>query len=90
MNPRLFAWLGILFLAAAASADEATSESQSTKENDLYANVEEELSDELKKEIKIEHLNKVENCKRKAKAQDFLSLNFISKWADNGEVILST
>ena len=83
-------WFGILLLAAASSAEETAGHS---KENDLhstFATVEEELSDELKKEIKIEHLNKVEDCKRKAKAQDFLSLNFTSKWADNGETILST
>lgn len=87
MNLKLFVCLSILATAAASAEEPA---GQSTKESDLYATVDEELSDELKKEIQIEHLNKVEDCQRKAKAQDFLKLNFTSKWADNGETILST
>ena len=95
MDIKLFVWLAILLLTAAASAEEAASEedSNSVKENELHsdAGVDEELSEEeLKKEVKIEYLNKVDDCKKKAKAQDFLSLNFTSKWADSGETILST
>ena len=92
MDLKLFVLLGILLLASASADDETSvSQEEDSKSNEpSYVHVEEELSEEMKKEVKIEYLNKVDDCKKQAKAQDFLSLNFTSKWADSGETILST
>jgi len=92
MNLRFYLLLTILLIIRPTYGE---TNDETSKENDLNTDedtmVEEELNDEeLKKETKIEYLNKVDNCKEKAKTNDFLSLHFTLKWLDNGEKILST
>lgn len=91
MNLNFCLLLSVLLVLSPAYADDQAKTDDSTKENDLIEDrVGEELTDEdLKKETKIEYLNKVDNCKERAKTNDFLSLHFTLKWLD-GEKILST
>lgn len=101
MNSKLLLLFSILLLMTRSFADDVKSkdnlkDGSSEKENDLTNDEdtmveEEELNEEeLQKQVSIEYLNKVDSCKKKAKAPDFVSLNFASKWLNTGETILST
>ena len=102
MSKRIYLLLSVLLLINLSFAKEDQSNDLKKEEltkndlkdetNDLDEDtmVEEELNEEeLKKAIKIEYLNKVDNCKSKAKAPDFVTLKFTSKYND-GDTILST
>lgn len=84
----------LLIVKPAFATDQSKDEvddSSVKEETEEEPMIEEELTeDELEKLIKIEYLNKVDNCKKKARAPDFLSVHFTSKWKNDGEIILTT